>query len=320
MFANAFPAAAGLALLNNIIQTRADAYKLTVQSRRIRPQPAGGIGLYSKVVNLLCFTAIVINAALFGITSSSMGYIFENFGYRVGDDLTSVWRYVLCTPDAKVRIVTSNISTGGSRMTERHSLEFSQGVCLPLKNFYINNLNGFPPGEEPFEQRYNFLWTMIVVEHFILAILFIIEVTVPDASALTVSERKGQADWLRKRAAQASAKVVMDPDQIRGRFAHEELVHTLTDSRFIELEIDYAKLESDFNPSTGFPKTTAKKASAEGTEGLSRAQDKVPSDQLNLVTTQSQSAGPQNAKIISVQHGPEKKKNVLKPPTGKQGK
>jgi len=40
----------------------------------------------------------------------------------------------------------------------------------------------------------------------------------------------------------AAAQVVMDPDQIRGRFAHEELVHTLTDTRFIELEIDYAKL------------------------------------------------------------------------------
>jgi hypothetical protein len=29
--------------------------------------------------------------------------------------------------------------------------------------------------------------------------------------------------------------------------------------------------------------------------------------------------GPQNAKIISVEHGPEKKKKTLKPPTGKQG-
>ena len=26
------------------------------------------------------------------------------------------------------------------------SAVITQGVCLPLKNFYINNLNGFPPG------------------------------------------------------------------------------------------------------------------------------------------------------------------------------
>ena len=45
-----------------------------------------------------------------------------------------------------MRIVSSNISTIDNRMTERHNLEFTQGVCLPLKNFYINNLNGFPPG------------------------------------------------------------------------------------------------------------------------------------------------------------------------------
>jgi hypothetical protein len=50
-------------------QTRVDAYKLAVQSRRIRSQTASGIGLYSKIMNLLCFTAIVINASLLGLTS-----------------------------------------------------------------------------------------------------------------------------------------------------------------------------------------------------------------------------------------------------------
>jgi len=54
--------------------------------------------------------------------------------------------HVSCSADAKVRIVSSNISTIDNRMTECHNLEFTQGVCLPLKNFYINNLNGFPPG------------------------------------------------------------------------------------------------------------------------------------------------------------------------------
>ena len=91
----------------NTIQTRVDAHKLAVQSRRIRPQPASGIGLYSKIVNLLCFTAIVINAALFGITSSSMSYIFEELGYQVGDDLTSVWRYVLCSPGVLMIFATA---------------------------------------------------------------------------------------------------------------------------------------------------------------------------------------------------------------------
>ena len=52
---------------------------------------------------------------------------------------------------------------------------------------------------------------MVIVEHIILALLFVIEFTVPDASTITVSERKGQAEWLRKRAAQASAKVEHRP-------------------------------------------------------------------------------------------------------------
>jgi hypothetical protein len=60
----------------------------------------------------------------------------------------------------------------------------------------------------------------------------------------------------------------MDPDQVRGRFAHPELINTLTDTRFIEQEIDTAKLESDFNPSTGFPKQAAKKDTAADMQGL----------------------------------------------------
>lgn len=60
----------------------------------------------------------------------------------------------------------------------------------------------------------------------------------------------------------------MDPDQVRGRFAHPELTNTLTDTRFIEQEIDMAKLESDFNPSTGFPKQTATKDATADMQGL----------------------------------------------------
>ena len=118
-----------------------------------------------------------------------------------------------------------------SETSERHEIEFEQGVCLPLKSFYINNLNGFPPGEQPHEQTYAFLWAMVMVEHAILAVLYIIESIVPDTSAEIVAEQKGQAQYIKKRQNERSDKVRIDPEAMRGRFVHPELMAALTDVR-----------------------------------------------------------------------------------------
>ena len=83
-----------------------DASKLVVQSRRPRPQAASGIGLYGKIMEMLCFFAILMNALLLGLTSSSMGELFALFRWNVGEDLTETWRYNVCSSDAKVRSPT----------------------------------------------------------------------------------------------------------------------------------------------------------------------------------------------------------------------
>ena len=212
MFANAFPMASCFALLNNLCQVRVDAHKLVVQARRPRPQPASGLGLYANVMNLLCFLAILVNALILGITSSSMGHLFQAFKWKVGADQSESWRYNLCSDDARVQIVSSDIQPN----TERHVLELTQGVCLPLQSFTINNRNGFPPAEPPYEQQYSYLWAMVLMEHMVLLILYTIESVIPDASATTVAERKGQEEWLRKRAAKVSEQVTVDPELMRG--------------------------------------------------------------------------------------------------------
>jgi hypothetical protein len=99
---------------------------------------------------------------------------------------------------------------------KRHVLELVEGVCLPLQSFTTNNRNGFPPGEVPHEQQYTYLWAMVLMEHCVLLVLYVIETMIPDASATTTAERKGQAEYLEKRAAQASEKVSMDPELMRG--------------------------------------------------------------------------------------------------------
>ena len=136
-----------------------------------------------------------------------------------------------------------------SETSERHEIEFEEGVCLPLKSFYINNLNGFPPGEQPHEQTYAFLWAMVMVEHTILAVLYIIESVVPDTSAEMVAERKGQAQYVKKRQNERSEKVRIDPEAMRGRFVHPELMSALTDVRLDTLSVSLSACLSVCAPS-----------------------------------------------------------------------
>jgi hypothetical protein len=75
---------------------------------------------------------------------------------------------------------------------------------------------------------------------------------------------------------------------MRGRFAHPELIDILTDTRFIELEMKIAKLERDFNPSTGFIKsssnTTEETTDIEGLVETTQTK-KVDSAKIKIVTT-----------------------------------
>jgi hypothetical protein len=54
------------------------------------------------------------------------------------------------------------------------------------------------------------------MEHCVLLVLYVIETVIPDASATTIAERKGQAEYLEKQAALASEKVSMDSELMRG--------------------------------------------------------------------------------------------------------
>jgi hypothetical protein len=72
LFANTFTLVVSMTLIINIVQMRVDAYKLVVQSRCPRVQPANGIGLVSKIVNLICFVAIVYNSLILVRSSNSV--------------------------------------------------------------------------------------------------------------------------------------------------------------------------------------------------------------------------------------------------------
>jgi hypothetical protein len=71
-FSMAFPLAPLLALINNLVQTRVDAFKLCRTRRRPIAQKTSGIGVWDNALELMTSIAVVTNCALVGFTSTAV--------------------------------------------------------------------------------------------------------------------------------------------------------------------------------------------------------------------------------------------------------
>eukprot|EP00741_Cyanophora_paradoxa_P025082 tig00000342_g24210.t1 len=79
LFASAFPLAALLALLNNLVEIRSDAYKLIHGSQRPTPGTAKDIGSWMGVMQAVSSIAVVTNAAMVIFTSDVLDPWFSSF-------------------------------------------------------------------------------------------------------------------------------------------------------------------------------------------------------------------------------------------------
>ena len=74
MFVAAFPLAPLLALLNNVIEIRTDAYKYTTQMRRSLGFRARDIGIWSDILEAMTYISAISNV---GLTMFILEYIHE---------------------------------------------------------------------------------------------------------------------------------------------------------------------------------------------------------------------------------------------------
>jgi hypothetical protein len=77
-FSSAFPAAALLGLLNNLVEIRLDAHSILNCEPRPSAERKGGIGVWFDIVELMSFIAIVVNALIFALTSDAIGAGIHN--------------------------------------------------------------------------------------------------------------------------------------------------------------------------------------------------------------------------------------------------
>ena len=64
LFVAAFPLAPFFALINNIIELRLDAYKITAEERRPVPVRIADIGIWMGILKFLTYLAVVSNVSI----------------------------------------------------------------------------------------------------------------------------------------------------------------------------------------------------------------------------------------------------------------
>lgn len=85
-----FPLAPLLALVNNILEIRVDAWKLTTQFRRMVPEKAQDIGAWQPIMQGIAILAVVTNVSSLGVTGTLPSMIFIEM------DVLPAWMWPAC--------------------------------------------------------------------------------------------------------------------------------------------------------------------------------------------------------------------------------
>uniref|UniRef100_A0A8B9HQX1 Anoctamin n=1 Tax=Astyanax mexicanus TaxID=7994 RepID=A0A8B9HQX1_ASTMX len=88
LFVASFPLAPLLALMNNILEVRVDAWKLTTQFRRPVAAKAHSIGAWDEILNMIAVFSVVTNAFIVAFTSDMIPRLVYLYAYHPGTELT----------------------------------------------------------------------------------------------------------------------------------------------------------------------------------------------------------------------------------------
>ncbi|XP_036431895.1 anoctamin-5 isoform X3 [Colossoma macropomum] len=84
LFVASFPLAPLLALMNNILEVRVDAWKLTTQFRRPVAAKAHSIGAWDEILNMIAVFSVVTNAFIVAFTSDMIPRLVYFYAYHPG--------------------------------------------------------------------------------------------------------------------------------------------------------------------------------------------------------------------------------------------
>lgn len=189
LFVASFPLAPLLALVNNILEIRVDAWKLTTQYRRMVPEKAQDIGAWQPIMQGIAILAVVTNAMIIAFTSDMIPRLVYYWSFSIppyGDHRDY-------TMEGYINISLSIFNTADfkSRVKESPYAGSKYDTCR-YRDFR------YPPGHQQ-EYKHNiYYWHVIaaklafiiVMEHIIYSVKFFISYAIPDVSKSTKSKIK----------------------------------------------------------------------------------------------------------------------------------
>ncbi|XP_032741387.1 anoctamin-6 isoform X2 [Rattus rattus] len=190
LFVASFPLAPLLALVNNILEIRVDAWKLTTQFRRMVPEKAQDIGAWQPIMQGIAILAVVTNAMIIAFTSDMIPRLVYYWSFSIppyGD-------HTYYTMDGYINNTLSVFNITDFKNTDK------ENPYIGLGNYTLCRYRDFrnPPGH-PQEYKHNiYYWHVIaaklafiiVMEHVIYSVKFFISYAIPDVSKITKSKIK----------------------------------------------------------------------------------------------------------------------------------
>ncbi|KFP79370.1 Anoctamin-6, partial [Acanthisitta chloris] len=191
LFVASFPLAPLLALMNNMLEIRLDAWKMTTQFRRMVPQKAQDIGAWQPILQSIAILAVVTNAMIIAFTSDMIPRLVYYWSF-------SVPPYGSHSSHTMKGYINSTFSVFNISDFKNASKPFSlwfgnQTTCRQV----YRDLR-YPPGHQHQYEHNIYYWHVtaarlafiIVMEHVIYFVKFIISYIIPDVSEKTKSKVK----------------------------------------------------------------------------------------------------------------------------------
>ncbi|XP_020651173.3 anoctamin-6 [Pogona vitticeps] len=190
LFVASFPLAPLLALINNLLEIRVDAWKLTTQFRRMVPQKAQDIGAWQPIMQGIAILAVVTNAMIIAFTSDMIPRLVYYWSFSVppyGDHSNYTMKgYINNT------LSVFAVSHFKNASKPAYHPRFANITTCRYRDFR------YPPGHEYQYEHNIYYWHVIaaklsfiiVMEHIIYFVKFVISYIIPDVSKKTESKIK----------------------------------------------------------------------------------------------------------------------------------
>ncbi|XP_062051090.1 anoctamin-6 isoform X1 [Lepus europaeus] len=190
LFVASFPLAPLLALVNNILEIRVDAWKLTTQFRRLVPEKARDIGAWQPIMQGIAILAVVTNAMIIAFTSDMIPRLVYYWSFSI----PPYGNHTQPTMEGYINNTLSFFNIADFKNKSKGNPYTGQGnhTTCRYRDFR------YPPGH-PQEYKHNiYYWHVIaaklafiiVMEHVIYSVKFFISYAIPDVSKTTKSKIK----------------------------------------------------------------------------------------------------------------------------------